>query len=77
MAHDRSRTRPTAASNNSSATSPQLQADAIYRQINANLVRQRLKDTLAIAVHALERISVGFDGNVARMADDLNGGGQR
>ncbi len=39
-----------------------------------DLVRQRLKDTLAIAMHAVERISAGFDGNVARMADDSQWG---
>lgn len=55
----------------------QLQTESAYQQIEANLVRQRLKDTLAIAVHVVERLSSGFSANLDRMADDLNGGGKR
>lgn len=53
-----------------------LQTDATYRQIEANLVRERLKATLGIAVSVIGRMTAAFDGNLARMADDLNGGGQ-
>lgn len=52
----------------------QLQAASVYQQVEANLVRQRLKETLDIAMHVIDRLSVGFEANVERMAEDLNGG---
>jgi hypothetical protein len=55
----------------------QAQAEAAYRQIAANLVRQHLKDTLDIAMRAVHRFSAGFDASIERMADDLNGRGER
>ena len=52
----------------------QLQTDATWRQLEAGLVRQRLRATLTIAVDVIGRLAAGFDASVQRMADDLNGG---
>lgn len=51
------------------------QTDSTYSQIEANLVRQRLRTTLNIAMSAIGRLASGFDTNVARMAGDLTGSG--
>ena len=50
-----------------------LQTESAYCQLDAALVRQRLKDTLRIAVSVVERLSFGMDDSLQRMADDLNG----
>lgn len=50
-----------------------LQTESAYGQLDAALVRQRLKDTLRVAVSVVERLSFGMDDSLQRMADDLNG----
>jgi hypothetical protein len=61
----------------------ELQTESAYRQIDAALGRQRLKDTLQIAVAVVDRISLGmevldrigdsFEESVERMQRDLAG----
>ena len=50
-----------------------VQTDTAYRQIEANLVCERLRSTLDIAVNIVHRLASGMDASVERMADDLNG----
>lgn len=52
------------------------QTAATYFQIEAALVRQRLKATLSMAAGVIGRLAAEFDANVQRMADDLNGRGE-
>jgi len=51
----------------------EAQTEATYSQIEANLVRRRLKETLDMAMHVVGDVTAGFDATIQRMADDLNG----
>ncbi len=55
----------------------QLQADGGYQQLEANLVLEKLKAVAAIAITAIGRMTIGLEDNIQRMADDLNGSGDR
>lgn len=54
--------------------------ETTYRQIEANLVRERLKTTLGTAgviAAAVHEMIAGFDAGIQQMADDLSGGNGR
>jgi hypothetical protein len=52
------------------------QTSAAYCQLEANLVRQRLKDTLQIAMNFLDRAAEAFEQTHDDMADGINDRGQ-
>ena len=52
----------------------QIQTDTTYRQIEANLARELLRETLDIAMRTIDGMAAAMDANLQQMANDLNGG---